>query len=132
MPLAVEAVQTTRQPPNPTRISMAADFSHPTPSALEGGPVPKAGGEPTSELMDRVVQGAHKTIDRLAERAAPHVDRLRGGVQDASSLAHEKADDLTRLSDEWAESLRTTVREHPLAAVGTALALGLIVARLTR
>ena len=70
-------------------------------------------------MLSRVVQGAHQTIDRLAGTAAPHVQRLQEGV--ATRAEHVK-----QLGDEWAESLRGTVRDNPLAAVATALALGVL------
>ncbi|EGJ10394.1 MULTISPECIES: YqjD family protein [Rubrivivax] len=84
------------------------------------------------ELLQRVVQGAHETIDRLADRAAPHVSRLHDGVHDAQERLHAKADALRETGDEWTESLRETVREHPIAAIATALAVGVLIARLTR
>jgi hypothetical protein len=34
--------------------------------------------------------------------------------------------------DEWAESVRETVREHPIGALATALLAGMLIARLTR
>jgi ElaB/YqjD/DUF883 family membrane-anchored ribosome-binding protein len=85
-----------------------------------------------SDLLNRVVQGAHETIDRLADSAAPHVQRLQEGVATANDTLHARAGQMRETGDEWAESLRSTVRENPLAAVATALAVGLIVARLTR
>ena len=35
------------------------------------------------------------------------------------------------LKDEWTESLRSTIRQHPIAAITTALAVGVILSRLT-
>lgn len=84
------------------------------------------------DALNRVVQGAHQTIDRLAESAAPHAQRLQDGVSTAGNLLHDRAEQARRLGDEWAETLRCTVRENPLAAVGTALALGALVTRLLR
>jgi ElaB/YqjD/DUF883 family membrane-anchored ribosome-binding protein len=83
------------------------------------------------DVMRRVVQGAHEAVDRIADKAIPAVERLRGSYNDATDALKEKADQAADLKDEWTESLRTAVREHPLAAVGTALALGVILARLT-
>jgi len=85
-----------------------------------------------NDLLDRVVQGAHETIDRLAETAAPHVQRLQDGVLNANDTLQSRAGQLRETGDEWAESLRTTVRDNPLAAVATALAVGMIISRLTR
>lgn len=85
-----------------------------------------------NDLMSRVVQGAHQTIDRLAESAAPHVQRLSEGVSGTSERVHAQVDHLREVGDEWTESLRMTVREHPLAALGLALAAGMLIAKLTR
>jgi len=89
-------------------------------------------GQAHSESFDRVVQGAHHTLDRLAETAAPHVQRLQDGVAAAGETLQSRAHQVREVGDEWADSLRTTVRENPLAAVVTALAVGVLIARLTR
>jgi ElaB/YqjD/DUF883 family membrane-anchored ribosome-binding protein len=78
------------------------------------------------------VQGAHQTIDRLAEQAAPHVQRLEEKLTGADDVLHERADQLREVGEGYVRSLRESVRENPLAAVGAALVLGLLVARLTR
>jgi ElaB/YqjD/DUF883 family membrane-anchored ribosome-binding protein len=81
--------------------------------------------------MRRVVQGAHEAVDRIADKAIPAVERLRGSVNEASDMLHQRANQAAELRDEWTESLRTTIREHPIAAIATALAVGAILARLT-
>lgn len=95
----------------------------------EGGVPPpgmsEGGAQRGDDMLARVVQGAHQTIDRLAESAAPHVHRLSEGLDSRSGQVRE-------MSEEWTESLRTTVREHPLAAVATALAVGMLIARISR
>ena len=80
--------------------------------------------------MRRVVQGAHEAVDRIADKAIPAVERLRGSYSDAAESLRERADQAMDLKDEWTESLRSAIREHPIAAVGTALALGVIIAKL--
>ena len=84
------------------------------------------------EVMRRVVQGAHQTVDHLADVAAPRVQKLQQGVDGASEMLHARADQLRNLQDEWKTSLRGTVRESPLTAIATALLLGMLVARLHR
>lgn len=84
----------------------------------------------TDDLIGRIAQSAHETIDRLAETAAPHVNRLQESL--SGDALHQRADQVRELRDEWTESLRETVRENPLAAVGIALAVGVLIARLTR
>lgn len=92
--------------------------------------VPSSSG--SSDLMDRVVRGAHETVDKLADKAKPQIQRLQDGAESASDSVYARVDQAREMTDEWAETLRTTVRENPLAAVGAALALGLILARLSR
>lgn len=84
------------------------------------------------DLMERVVRGAHDTVDRLADKAKPQLQRLQDSAGSASDSLHNRVDQARELGDEWTDSLRSAVRENPLAAVGTALALGLIIARLSR
>ena len=82
------------------------------------------------DLIGRIAQSAHETIDRLAETAAPHVNRLQENL--SGDALHVRADEMREMRDEWTESLRCTVRENPLAAIGVALAVGVLVARLSR
>lgn len=108
----------------------------PTAQSVESTP-PKtsasgAGDPANNEMLQRVVQGAHQTIDRLADTAAPHVQKLQEQVAGASEALNAKASDIRALGDEWVGSMRCNVREHPLVAVGAALALGMLIARLSR
>ena len=101
-------------------VSSSSDMSRSTPS-LAG-----------SDVMARVVQGAHETVDRLAETAAPQVQRVQEGVSSASEMLNANVDKMKEVSDEWAESLRGRVRENPLMALAAALAVGMVIARLSR
>lgn len=83
-------------------------------------------------LTDRIVQGAHHTIDRLAETAAPHIERMEGAVAGATAQLKDQARHARDKRDEWAEDLRTTVRRNPLTAVFASLALGALIARIAR
>ncbi len=87
---------------------------------------------PADDLMSRVLLGAHDGIDRLADGAAPAVRQLSDSVAEAGDALHAKADQLRARRDEWADGLRGTVRNNPLAAVAAAVALGALIVRLTR
>lgn len=113
----------------PTSTSTNDYMSASSDDGLGSTPLPSAG--PT-DLMDRVVRSAHDTVDKLADKAKPQIQRLQEGAGSASDSLHARVDQARDMGDQWAQSLRATVRENPLAAVGTALALGLIVARLSR
>lgn len=83
-------------------------------------------------LTDRLAQGAHHTIDRLADNAAPHIARLEDALAEATGQLQMQARQAREMGDAWADSLRLTVRRNPLATVATALAIGALVARITR
>lgn len=83
-------------------------------------------------LLKHAVQGAHDTIDHLADSAAPAVRQLGDSVSAAGETLHAKTEQLREARDEWVESVRTTVRSNPLVSVAAALALGAVIARLAR
>ena len=84
------------------------------------------------DMVGRVAQGAHATIDKIADRATPHVQRLQEGYHHTEELMHRNAEQAREKAAEWTDSMRGSVREHPLTAVATAFAAGLLFARLTR
>ena len=124
----------TAQPSDPDAARNAAMAGMPASAASRGdgaavADAPHGAAMRTDELIGRIAQSAHETIDRLAESAAPHVNRLQETL--SADALHQRADEMRDLRDEWTESLRSTVRENPLAAVGVALAVGVLIARLS-
>ncbi len=98
----------------------------PTPPASDKAPPVAA------DSLGRVVQGAHDAVDRFAEVAAPKVRQLGESVSTAEAALGATAEQLGKTGDAWAEGLRHRVRGHPLTAVAAALALGAVIARVTR
>ncbi len=85
-----------------------------------------------SHTMDRAVQAGHSTIDRVADASASTVRRMGERMHGAEDALHAKTAQLRVTRDEWVESMRGTVRSNPLASVAAAMALGLLIARVTR
>lgn len=83
-------------------------------------------------LLNQAVRGAHDTIDRLADRAEPAAQRLGEQAAAAEHALHAKTAQLRDTRDQWVDSVRTTVREKPLVSVAAAIALGALIARITR
>jgi hypothetical protein len=101
-------------------------------SGNDSGSVSGAGAQGGGqEALDRVVRTAHDTVDRLAQSVAPHVQRLTQGGSNTNEALHARVDQARDMGDEWTESLRSTVRENPVAAVVAALAVGVLLARMT-
>ncbi|HKO67040.1 MAG TPA: hypothetical protein VJU53_04465 [Burkholderiaceae bacterium] len=78
--------------------------------------------------VDQVAQSAHETVDRIASKAGSALDRARATASDVEGTAQTQFDDL--INGEWVETVRDEVRARPLAAVGIALAAGLLMSRL--
>lgn len=103
-------------------------------------PVPDTSMLPGSEsvrpaavgVLKHAVQGAHATIDRLADVAAPAVQQLGEHVSAAEAALHVKTAQLRDTRDKWADGARSTVRENPLVCVAAAFALGAVIARIVR
>ena len=71
-------------------------------------------------LLKRVTQTAHEAVDGVAAKISSTVDGIQGGVSKVGD---------TR--DEWVESAREAIRQHPFAAIGTAVLIGLALRSLT-
>ena len=83
-------------------------------------------------LLENAVQGAHDNIDRLADSVAPAVQQLGESVSAATDALHAKTGQLRVMRDDWADSVRTTVRGNPLVSIAAAAMLGALIARITR
>lgn len=115
---------TTASRPFPAAAQAPASSTAPaTPAAAR--PQPDAGAAASAApvvdgLLKRVTQTAHDAVDGVAARISSTVDGIQGGVSKAGD---------TR--DEWVESAREAIRQHPFAAIGTAVLVGLALRSLT-
>lgn len=92
-----------------------------------------SGREPASTVaprLDSAVRGVHETVDRVAAKVTPAIDQLVGTAHSATDAAHQRALRLNQTSTELAESVRATVRQHPLTSVAMALAAGYLASRI--
>lgn len=112
----------------------------PWPTSGERAKVPDTSMLPGSErappkavgLLEDAVRGAHDTLDRFAESAAPALRQLGDSVASAADSMNLRTDQLHEARDAWMDEARTTVRSNPLVALAAALALGVVIARLAR
>jgi ElaB/YqjD/DUF883 family membrane-anchored ribosome-binding protein len=82
--------------------------------------------EPTStrsgtDHIERVSSTAHDAVDRVAQTASQYAERFG-----------EQAEALMEMKDNWVEGARDYVREHPIAALGMAVAAGYVLSMLMR
>jgi len=86
------------------------------------------------QIQNGAANSAHKVIDSAAAFSAEHiaatahntVDKLAGYATQASNALCEKGDQISEASARVTESARGQVRNKPLAAVGIALAAGVV------
>lgn len=98
-------------------------------------------GRALTRGVDHVTESAHDTIDSLSDVAKPAVDRMTSGAHDvidqvsgaathAAKTLGVTGKKLQRVEKRLASNARGYVREHPVAALGVALAAGYVVSRL--
>jgi ElaB/YqjD/DUF883 family membrane-anchored ribosome-binding protein len=75
----------------------------------------------SKQQVDRLSQTAHDTVDRAAQTVSSVADRMS-----------EKYEELYAMQEDWVQAGREYVREHPVAAIGMALAAGYLLSMLMR
>ena len=87
---------------------------------------------PGADLLERARQGLHETVDRLSDAASPAIEGFEDTVAEANEALQSGAHEARVTAEQWTESLRQFVRDKPIVAVATALAIGVLVARIAR
>ena len=86
--------------------------------------------------MQGSIQGTREnvagTIDRASDTAHQAVDRVADVASSAIEQWGAKSEELLQMKDRAMDSTRGYVRENPLIALGIALAIGILLARITR
>jgi len=75
----------------------------------------------TQKHIERAGDSAHDVVDRVAETASSYAERFG-----------ERAEELLEMKDNWVEGTREYVREHPVAALGIAVAAGYLLSMIMR
>jgi hypothetical protein len=100
-------------PSTPSASSGVTPFPSPDASAPATAAAAAAAAPVVDGLIKRVTQSAHDAVDSVAAKVSSVAEGLQGGV--------DKAGD-TR--DEWLESARDAIRQHPFAALAGAVVIG--------
>lgn len=86
----------------------------------------------SSTVRDGVTDKAAAGIDRLSASAHQAVERAASAASSTAQQLSAKSEEWLAARDEWMETTRGYVRQHPLAALGAALAVGFLLSRLIR
>jgi len=121
-------------------------FSDQATTRLNGGTATSGtnvGTSKSSERIDSAAMAAHETVDRVADRATVHVDRLSGtahravnSTADAAASAAEWAssipDQAKNLQATASDAICNSIRSRPFSSVVGAVAVGYLLGRLAR
>lgn len=80
---------------------------------------------------ERAAQGAAAGIEHASEKAHEAVDRVADTMSSAVRRAGDTSQELLAAQERWMEAGRECVRRHPIASIGVALGVGLLLSRLS-
>jgi ElaB/YqjD/DUF883 family membrane-anchored ribosome-binding protein len=89
------------------------------------------GSQSGSGTVEKLTEQASAGLSRLSETAQDTMGRVTQAASQAASRLSERGHELYVMQDEYVESARSYVRQHPIAAIGIAIAVGLLISRLT-
>ena len=84
------------------------------------------GAQDAQDLATR----ASEKLGQLSDTAHQTMGRLTNAASQAASRLGERGEELWALQGKATETARTYMREHPLATIGIAVAIGLVLSRL--
>ena len=86
-----------------------------------------------SQASRRVAEtagGFGSTVDRVASGAHDAVDKVAGAASAAAKVMEEKGGQFKEVQDRYLDQARQSVRDNPLAAIGIAIAAGVVISHL--
>ena len=89
------------------------------------------GSSQSGSTADKLSEQASAGLSRLSETAQQTVGRVSQAASQAATRLSDKGHELYEMRGEYIDTARTYVREHPMAAIGIAIAVGLLISRLT-
>jgi ElaB/YqjD/DUF883 family membrane-anchored ribosome-binding protein len=90
-----------------------------------------SGATGVGRLAEDLAERAPAALSRLTDTAQHTMERVTQAASQAASRLGERSDELLALQGRALEHARSYVREHPVATVAIALAIGLLISRLT-
>ena len=113
-----------------TTGSQGSAWQDPTNTSMAGTSASSSPG--TGGRSSALSEHAAGTVDKIASSAHHAVDRIASAATSAATQFGVKGDEMLETKDRVVESAREYVRNHPMAALGIALAAGFILSRIIR
>jgi ElaB/YqjD/DUF883 family membrane-anchored ribosome-binding protein len=88
-------------------------------------------GGVATRFAENLAEKAGTSLDELQHTAQQTVNRVTQAASEAAQRLSAHGDELWALQDRAMQNTRSYVRAHPIAAIGIAIAIGLLLSRLT-
>jgi len=79
---------------------------------------------------DSVAAGIAPVVDRVAAQAHEAVDKAASAANAAAKVVGRKSEQFKDLQAQYLDTCRAQVRDHPLAALGIAIAAGFLLSQI--
>lgn len=89
------------------------------------------GIESTGRRGEYLADQARAGLGRMSETAHHAMDRLSEAASQAAERLGAHSEELWALQGRAADTTRSYIREHPLATIGIAIAIGVLISRFT-
>lgn len=87
-------------------------------------------GATTTHAAENLAARASEKLSDITSAAQQTVERLTSAASQAANRLGARSEELWEMRGQATETARTYMREHPLATIGIAVAVGLILSRL--
>jgi ElaB/YqjD/DUF883 family membrane-anchored ribosome-binding protein len=91
---------------------------------------PKGNGG--QRAVEKGIEGYGKTAHQAVDRATEAASAMAGRLGEQVEALGMKGEELLEMRDQWMQSAREYVREHPFQAVGIAVAAGYLLSMMMR
>jgi ElaB/YqjD/DUF883 family membrane-anchored ribosome-binding protein len=88
-------------------------------------------GSTYGTTAEKLTEQATSGLNRLSETAQQTLGHVSDVASQAASRLGERGREFLDMQAEAVDHARSYVREHPIAAIGIAIAIGLLISRLT-
>jgi len=86
----------------------------------------------TQRSVEKSVEGYAKSAHQAVDRATETASQLAGQAREQMDALTTRGEEIWQMKDEYVDTAREYVREHPFQALGMAVAAGFVLSMLMR
>lgn len=93
---------------------------------------PKGTSGSAQRTAEKGIEGYGKTAHQAVDRATEAAAAMAGRIGEHAEALGAKGEELLEMRDQWVQSAREYVREHPFQSIGIAAAAGYLLSMMMR